>query len=284
MNIPDFIGIGAPKCGTTWLSSCLQSHPSVFIPNVKEIVYFSSEKKLSRGVDWYINHFNNRLDSQVAGEFSVPYLNGGKDTARRIADLNPEMKIIAVLRNPIERTISHYRWLLQLGKIKENLDFDDVLDQNSELVDNSLYGTNLSYFCDIFGRNKILLIKYDSISNNPLDVLKKTFRFIGVDDSFKSKMFNKIIGKTITPKYIFLEKIRIALYQYVRRKNLSFFIRIVKSSGLSSFYRDFNDKKDFKKNINFRNSMIKDHFINDLNILQEKFDFNCEDWINSIKG
>ena len=100
------------------------------------------------------------------------------------------MKIIAVLRNPFDRTISHYRWLVQLGKIKNSLNFNDAIVQYPELVDNSLYGNNVNFFYNIFGEDNVLLINYDLIKDNPSHVLTKTFDFVGVNNSFMPKILN----------------------------------------------------------------------------------------------
>src|SRR5688572_30664430 len=102
--VPNFVGIGAPKSATTWLSEVLRKHPDVFVAHGKELVYFSSQKKFSRGEQWYLSHFTGVTTQTAVGEFSVSYLGGGRVTAERIHAFNPDMKLIAVLRDPVARS------------------------------------------------------------------------------------------------------------------------------------------------------------------------------------
>ncbi|MCB1959392.1 MAG: hypothetical protein KDE68_02520 [Rhodocyclaceae bacterium] len=145
-RLPTFLGIGAPKCGTTWLAECLLEYPQVCVPEVKEVVYFSSAKKLERGDAWYLAHFDPAGDAKAVGEFSVTYHAGGADVAARIQALAPEVHVLAVLRDPVERAFSHYRWLCQLGKLDEGTSFAEAMRLRPEIVEDSLYFKVLSSY------------------------------------------------------------------------------------------------------------------------------------------
>ena len=81
-NRPNFLGIGAPKCGTTWLSSILMMHSNTFMAHEKKLLYFSD--KFSLGENWYWNRFFDADNEKAVGEFSVNYMHKSNVPAKRI--------------------------------------------------------------------------------------------------------------------------------------------------------------------------------------------------------
>lgn len=107
INKVDFLVIGAQKSGTTSIFNYLSSHPSIFMPQCKEVCFFTRD--FERGVDWYFsNYFPSAPASSIKGEASPHYMYF-KNVPERIASLFPDIKLIAVLRNPITRAYSHYQ-------------------------------------------------------------------------------------------------------------------------------------------------------------------------------
>jgi hypothetical protein len=103
-RLPDFVIIGATKSATTWLSSNLSAHPRVFLPS-PELHYFS--RHYDKGEEWYRSHFADARDGQLIGEKSASYLPDAQ-TPHRLHRLLPKARLIAQLRNPIERAYSDY--------------------------------------------------------------------------------------------------------------------------------------------------------------------------------
>ena len=213
---PNFLGIGAPKCGTTWLSEVLRKHPEIFVAHGKELVYFVSEKQFRKGEKWYLDHFSKVTTEPAVGEFSVSYLGGGAATAERIHEFSPDMKLIAVFRDPVHRAWSHYRWLQQLGKC--DLTFSEALKTDKHIVNDSMYFKNLSCYFDRFNRDNILIIRFEDIKNDPLSVQQNVYDFLGVDGNFDSGITKKVIGKTIKPRSRFLENARIKVHTFLRKR------------------------------------------------------------------
>ena len=104
MSRPDFIGIGAMKAGTTWLYQCLSEHPEIPLPD-KELNFFGDQDTWSMGFDWYEKQLES--NKNVTGEFSVFYL-VHPYVIPRIYNRYPATKLIVCLRNPIDRSFSHY--------------------------------------------------------------------------------------------------------------------------------------------------------------------------------
>lgn len=112
---PDFLIVGAQKAGTTSLYNVLKQHPAVLPARKKEIHYFSQFYR--KGLPWYLEHFPLREDHQLSGEASPFYL-FHPQSARRIAETYPDIKIIILLRDPVERAISHYHQQYRRGHEK----------------------------------------------------------------------------------------------------------------------------------------------------------------------
>lgn len=115
--LPDFLIIGAMKCATTSLHGYLCQHPGVLPASKKEVHYFDSN--YAKGLDWYRTHFPLQTDLQAKGaitfEASPSYL-FHPHCARRIHETLPRVRLVAVLRDPVERAFSHYRHMARSGR------------------------------------------------------------------------------------------------------------------------------------------------------------------------
>ena len=109
--LPNFIGIGAPKAGTTWLFNCLQEHPQVFVAPVKETKFFDDENIEGRILE-YEAHFRGAEGAIAVGEISTRYLSSNRGAAERIHRYLPEVRLFVSLRNPSDQAYSHY-WHLR---------------------------------------------------------------------------------------------------------------------------------------------------------------------------
>lgn len=183
ITLPDFLLIGAAKSGTTSLFEYLNQHPEVFVPAKKELFYFSFGNKkptytnsnfLSmltwKRVD-YINEFQN-AKGKISGECSTSYLYTSSATIANIQELYGEqardLKMIVILRNPVDRAFSHYTHLVRNGL--ENLSFEEaILPENISRRKNEIwgfdyieygnYGTQLSHFMNAFPKTKVFLFE-----------------------------------------------------------------------------------------------------------------------------
>ena len=110
----DFLVIGAQKAGTTSLFEYVRLHPGLHLPSEKEVSYFNLESRVARGWDWYLGWvFAGAPTDRPWGTFSTFYMDaaeGREDTVpRRIRETVPDAKLIAILRDPVSRCISHHR-------------------------------------------------------------------------------------------------------------------------------------------------------------------------------
>ncbi|HEY9295730.1 MAG TPA: sulfotransferase domain-containing protein, partial [Phormidium sp.] len=121
---PDFIIIGAQKCGTTSLYEYLIQHPQILAASKKEVHFF--DLNFAKGVDWYRQQFKPVSQKSITGEAS-PYYIFHPLVPQRIYQLFPQVKLIVLLRNPVERAISHYYHEVRLGF--EDLGLEDAIAQ-----------------------------------------------------------------------------------------------------------------------------------------------------------
>lgn len=127
--LPDFLILGAQKAGTTALYAYLRRHPSITGPSWKEVSYF--DRHYARGEAWYRGNFPNRSRTRgkLVGEASPSYLFHPLGP-ERVQALIPEARLIALVRNPVDRALSHYNHEVALGR--EPLSFEEALDAEEE--------------------------------------------------------------------------------------------------------------------------------------------------------
>jgi hypothetical protein len=126
--LPDFLILGAQKAGTTALYAYLRRHPRVTGPSWKEVSFF--DRHYARGEAWYRGNFPNVLRARgLVGEASPSYL-FHPQAPERVAKLLPEAKLIALVRNPVDRAFSHYQHEVALGR--EPLSFEQALEAEED--------------------------------------------------------------------------------------------------------------------------------------------------------
>jgi len=117
-SLPNFLCAGAAKCGTTSLHAILAEHPQIFLPQRKEIHFFENNGNYSKGLDWYSKYFKNANEKKVIGEITADYMFFDYVPERIIEALGKNIKIIFMLRNPVDRSYSEYLFNVRRGFFK----------------------------------------------------------------------------------------------------------------------------------------------------------------------
>jgi hypothetical protein len=197
MSKIDFIGIGAPKCGTTWLSAQLESHPQIGFAPDKEVYYFSDTilrriagKELrcfERGESWYHEQFPPLNESiSVRGEFCPSYLYM-EQAAARIAAYRPDIKLLLCLRSPVEMMYSWYWYNRNAVIASLPPTFESMMD-NPFLRDLGCYARHLKPYLERFPAENFLVIQFDAIRRAPERIRRRTYEFLNVDAEFKPQV------------------------------------------------------------------------------------------------
>lgn len=209
---PNFLIIGAAKSGTTALWHYLNQHPQIYMSPRKHTRFFAFEVEDPgfRGpaprepsipyaiadIEAYHALFEGVADETAIGEASHSYLYQPK-ASRRILSYAPDMKLIAMLRNPAERAFSHYRQMVRDGREphddfvcalrEEEVRIRDYWWPDFHYVQIGLYHAQLKRYFDLFERGQIKIYLYEDLKSDPHAVLQDIFRFLEVDQGFDPK-------------------------------------------------------------------------------------------------
>jgi len=208
MNLPNFLIIGAAKSGTTALYRYMKQHPEIYLSDRKEPHFFSftDQTKLTNGPDDYVRKaitnfdeyqglFNNVRGEKAIGEASPTYIYI-PGTAERILSIIPDVKIIAILRNPADRAFSAYMHLVRDG-IETSNNFQEALKKENERIANNwgpiwhfinsgFYFKQLSKYYEIFDKSQIKIVIYDDFDRSPQTELKSIYKFLDINDQFEA--------------------------------------------------------------------------------------------------
>jgi hypothetical protein len=242
----DFIGLGAQKSGTSWVYACLYDHPEVCAP-IKEIHFFS-RPRFSKGREWYEGHFAG-CAGKITGEFSTSYLYS-KEAPERIKELYPEAKLIAILRNPVDRAVSQYKNSLKGGHIQSDVSFESYKKDDESVVGQGKYFEQLEAYYRFFSKEQILVLIYEDIQRDPQAFISHVYRHIGVDENFVPSMLHTEINVARMPKVIFIERVMHHISEFLRRVGLDHVVHAIRKSGLPDLVRSGNTKEERPLNVN----------------------------------
>jgi hypothetical protein len=180
MSLPDFLVIGAPRAGTTLLHQILLGHPQVYVPvQRKEVHYF--DRYFERGVDWYQSYFPAAEAAggyRAIGEVTPDYLACAEAPAR-IHALLPQCRLIAILRNPVDRAYSWYQHARRSRN--ERRDLRAFLEEEPEALRAGLYHRHLQGYLARFPRQALLVLLYEELLREPGRELGRLAAFLGID-------------------------------------------------------------------------------------------------------
>ena len=175
------------RSGTSSLAHYLRSHPSVFLPPQKEIHFFSFDEIYARGLDWYASQFAAGVGQPLVGEASPTYLVDPRAATRIVAVL-PDVKLIAILRNPVDRAYSEYwmrrRWYSERRGFAQAI-WDEWEERPVRLryLRGGLYLHHLRRFCDNFPRESLMVMLFEDLVEDPVGSFQSLCRFLGIDPS-----------------------------------------------------------------------------------------------------
>ena len=214
-SLPDFIIIGAGRAGTTALYSYLIQHPLIAAAltdnneSVADLHFF--EYIISNNIQWYRSHFpilfsksNKHKNSFITGEYTSTYMYH-PDVPKRIFNLLPKIKLIVILRNPIDKAYSTYQQQFRFGEYttsfedtinaefrridlnkdfpelnSNNYDFENFVAQN--IIRHGVYADYLETWLKIFDRKQILILNSDDLKKSTKETLRRVFNFLNVSN------------------------------------------------------------------------------------------------------
>jgi hypothetical protein len=313
-KLPTFLIVGAVKAGTTSLHEYLQMHPEVFMSPVKETNYFSDadmlfehfnvdyrqdvninlEKYLAgpmdkkvhiahvRTTEQYHQLFRDVKNEKAIGEVSNSYLYL-PSTPKKIKSELPDVKIVMILRNPVERLYSQYLMNLKLGKIVErDLLKEIAADQNKQVkgwgvshlyLEVGNYYEQVKRYYDNFNPDNIKVILFDDFKKDAEGVMQNLFAFLGVDATFKLDMTQRY-NEAGMPRFGKLNYwlTQIGVYGLVKK----IFSPELKEKIKSLIYT----KDNIPKITTAEKIHLQNYYRNDLQSLSKLINRDLSDWLN----
>lgn len=179
---PDFLLIGAAKCGTTTLAMQLASHPGIFVTDPKEPAWFAGFPQFDQqGYQELYADAGDRLRGEASTHYSRIHTFPG--TADRIQAAVPDARIVFAIREPVERAISHVEYRLRTAQTEGTA--EAILARNDDYLLTSCYGLQLAPYVERFGMDRIHVLRMEDLQRDPQTELERIFAFLGVDTSHR---------------------------------------------------------------------------------------------------
>ena len=189
--LPNFVIIGAQKAGTTFVRNCLRDHPDVFMPST-ETRFFEDPEYLRTDFSQFEALFRNVSHERTVGIKRPDYL-AKPECPERIHRHIPQARLVAILRNPIERAISAYFHLMTYGFIPirpldEGMtrildgEYKERYPKADEIIDYGFYYQHLMRYLQFFDKSQMLIVLFGAIRADPRRLMEQIYGFVGVDD------------------------------------------------------------------------------------------------------
>ena len=181
--LPNFIIVGSMRCGTSSLSYYLRQHPDVYMAPGKELNYFNNN--FDKGLDWYESQFRDAETHHAVGEATPSYIHDGIAVSR-ISEVLPAIRMVAILRNPVERTYSDY--LMAATRGREHRTFEEAVDEErhnphrtTSYVDRSRYLHQVKRLAQEIPGAQLHVMITEQLAVEPVPAYQGLCRFLDVD-------------------------------------------------------------------------------------------------------
>ena len=302
MVLPNFLVIGAAKSGTSSLFNYLRQHPQIYMSPVKEPKYFAFNEgdklclngpgdmaehiEVTTNIEAYCQLFAGVTDEIAIGECSPSYLYC-QGTAGRIKNLLPDIKVIAILRHPVERAYSNFLHLFSSGREPLN-SFEQALNAEQErikanweyywhLKNQGFYYAQLKKYFDLFDKKQIKVYLYEYYQSEPNKFLKDIFDFLDIDSNFmpnisekfnvnkppKSLAFHNLVVRSNPAKSVITSLLPTKWQQEIEE--------VLKKLNQSNIKPKIDPQVASKLMLEYRQDIIK---------LQDLIQLDLSDWLN----
>lgn len=213
MTLPNFMIVGVERCGTTSLYNWLREHPEICMSEIKEACFYAAVDERSvaaaKSRREYESMWRSCEGRKAIGEACPSYLHSREAADRIRADI-PDVKLIAILRDPAERAYSH--WLLQVQRGGEWRPVEKVLQPGETCYEHSFYAAALRRFMRTFPPANLKVVLFDDLTSRPDEVMHDIFQFLAVDPEVRVNT-GKAYNAASSPRSLVLNSI----FNHIRR-------------------------------------------------------------------
>lgn len=229
-NKPNLFLIGAMKSGTTTLHELLAQHPEVSMSEPKEPCYFVPPDQLKnlwpemwrmgfcKNESAYLALFKNKPQALFFGESSTDYSKRPRvdGVAKRIAAFNPDARFVYIMRDPIERTISHYWHMVEnRGELRAPR---EAIRNDPHYTDVSHYAYQLQPYIEHFGRERVYALTFEELKHDPQAAVHAVFKWLGIDNDFIPQALTA--AHNVTPEKVRQKRAGMGLLERLRYSEL----------------------------------------------------------------
>lgn len=230
-SLPNGLGIGPMRTGSSWLHEYLASRGDVCLPKgVKETFYFA--EKNGMGEAWYENHFHHYDPVRHLRIIEIcPTLFDNYAAIGRVSRTLHEPTLMVTLRNPVDRTWSHYMHWRQHGRTTQ--DFDTAVRESPEIVTHGLYARHLNRWLDEFGRGAVRITLYDDLKERPVEYARQVDEVFGLPASSARGVPGRKINSAALPVNPLIAKMTSRTVTKLRNSGLHWIVNAGKRIGLA---------------------------------------------------
>lgn len=227
-----FCCLGPQRTATSWLHEVLAHHPQVCLPRgVKETMFFDQRSK--KGLDWYRWHFEHAQAGQAKGEVAPTYFDS-HDACNRLKQVASDIRLVVLVRNPVERLFSLYRHHLSKGRIR--VSFEDAIAVDPRLIGSGKYSVHAAYWESVFSPDQFLYILQDEISHAPQQVFDRLCDFIDIAPRELPDIGYERINSANAPRSLTLARIFSATSTLLRSARMYAVVDCAKRLGLKAAF------------------------------------------------
>lgn len=220
--LPNFIGLGANRSGSTWIANNLMQHPDVYMPLKKEIHFF--DRHYQKGKAYYEQEFSGWSGEPAVGEITPAYFHD-QNVAPLIKNHLPDVKLFVSLRNPIDRAYSQYWHMIARGEVENTASFEDVLASRDWVLDIGCYHRHLSRYYDYFAKDALKVQIFDDIKLAPQEFMCELLQFLNLETTLNPDLINQQINASASLQRLARNRLLSTTYRLLKR------IRLFKLSG-----------------------------------------------------
>lgn len=226
MRAPNFLYIGPPKAGSTWIYEALRHHPDVYLSPAKELHYF--DYYYSKGANWYLKHFSGaHSEHKIVGEISHDYLYS-EEACKRIARDLGSVKLMVCLREPVERAFSDYLYMVKQGYVRT--DFEEAIQRYPEILEHSRYAKYLDIYRRYFGLDSMILTVFDDLKSDSRGLLEDLCGKLEISNPSSAVLPDGAILPAAAPRNYIIARVAKSAAQMMRRAGMVTSITKIKSS------------------------------------------------------
>jgi hypothetical protein len=300
MKLPTFICVGAQKSGTTTLNDILTQHPEIYLPEIKETKFFHRDHLYKKGIKYYSHEFFSSVSNEkIIGEIDPEYMYFEYVPKRIYETLGSEVKLIFILRNPIDRAYSHY--LMSKRRGFENLSFEEAINKEQiriqdkshdtrdwtqknhfSYITRGLYSQQIENYLKYFPKKNMHFILFeDEFVKNKSDTIDKLLNFLEVNTGYNLNLYLKSNEAKDARSYLFAALLnKPNILKKAIKKMIPYHIRRLMKDELNKINMKSLKKEDLPNDVRLR--LYNRYFKKEINSLTKLIDKDLSSW-NEVK-